>query len=68
MIINIYLLTLNLAPLVPDESIVALDINRLLILKEEWPKSFILNLIIKDIIWEILEYILINISFKKEKL
>ena len=52
-IYNIYLsiiLTLNLAPLIPDESIAALDINRLLILKEEWLKSFILNLIVKDVI------------------
>ena len=43
----------------------ASDIDRLLILKEEWPESFILNLIVKDMIWEIPEYISIDISSKK---
>jgi hypothetical protein len=68
---NIYLsiiLTLNLAPLVPDESTAVLDIDRLLIPKEEWPESFIPNLIVKDIIREIPEYILMDIPFKKGKL
>ena len=43
----------------------ALDINRLLILKEEWLKLFILNLIMKDMIREILEYISMDIPPKK---
>jgi hypothetical protein len=33
--------------------------------REEWPESFILNLIVKDIIREIPEYIPIDIPFKK---
>jgi hypothetical protein len=59
------ILTLNLAPSVPDESTAAPDINRLLLPKEEWPESFILNLIVKDIIRKIPEYIPIGIPFKK---
>ena len=67
-IYNIYLsiiLTLNLASSILNESMAALDIDRLLISKEEWSKSFILNPTIKDVIWEILEYIPMNISSKK---
>ena len=44
------ILTLNLAPSVPDESTAAPDIDKLLIPKEEWPKSFILNPTVKDVI------------------
>jgi hypothetical protein len=33
--------------------------------REEWPESFILNLIVKDIIREIPEYILMDIPSKK---
>ena len=62
------ILTLNLAPSIPDESTAAPDIDRLLIPKEEWPESFILNPTVKDIIREIPEYILMNIPFKKGKL
>jgi len=50
----------------PNKSIAILDINKLLILKEKWPKSFISNPTIKDIIQKILKYILINISPKKK--
>ena len=67
-IYNIYLsiiLTLNLASLIPNKSTAALDIDRLLISKEEWPESFILNPTVKDIIREILEYIPIDIPPKK---
>jgi hypothetical protein len=34
--------------------------------KEEWLESFILNLIVKDVIREIPEYIFMDIPFKKE--
>ena len=61
------ILTLNLAPSIPDESTAASDIDRLLIPKEEWPESFILNPTVKDIIREIPEYIPMNIPFKKGK-
>ena len=72
-LVNIYfsviylsiILTLNLAPSVPDESTAAPDIDRLLIPKEEQPESFILNPTVKDIIREILEYIPIDIPPKK---
>jgi hypothetical protein len=33
--------------------------------REEWPESFILNPTVKDIIREILEYILMDIPSKK---
>ena len=56
------------APSIPDESTAVLDINRLLLSKKEWLESFISNVIIKDMIWEILEYIPIDISFKEDKL
>ena len=57
-LINIYfsiiylsiILTLNLAPLIFNEFITTSNIDRLLISKKKWPKSFILNLTIKDII------------------
>ena len=45
--------------------IIVLDIDRLLLLKEEWLKSFISNLIIKNIIREIPEYIPMDIPSKK---
>jgi len=61
------ILTIYLAPSVPDETTAALDIDRLLIPKEEWPESFIPNPIVKDLIREILEYILIDIPSKEEK-
>ena len=54
-----------MAPSIPDESIAALDIDRLLLPKEEWPESFIPNATIKDVIREIPKYIPINIPFKK---
>ena len=38
------ILTLNLASSILDESIAAPDIDRLLILKKEWPESFILKI------------------------
>jgi hypothetical protein len=56
---------LNLAPSVPDESTAAPDIDRLLILKKEWPESFILNPTVKDIIREIPKYIPMDIPPKK---
>ena len=59
------ILTLNLAPSVPDESTAAPDIDRLLILKEEWPESFIPNPTIKDVIQKIPEYIPMDIPPKK---
>src|SRR5438876_10574930 len=62
--LSIYL-TIYIAPSIPDESTAASDIDRLLLPKEEWLESFILNLIVKDIIQEILEYIPMDISFKK---
>ena len=52
----------------PDESTAALDIDRLLLPKEEWPENFISNAIIKNIIRKIPEYIPINIFPKKEVL
>jgi len=60
----IYLI-IYIAPSVPDESTAALDIDRLFLPKEEWPESFILNITIKNIIWEIPEYIPIDIPPKK---
>jgi len=33
--------------------------------KEEWPESFIPNVIVKDVIREILKYIPMDIPFKK---
>ena len=42
-----------------------LNIDRLLLSKKEWLKSFILNVIVKDIIQEILEYIPMDIPPKK---
>jgi hypothetical protein len=59
------ILTLNLAPSVPNKSTAAPDINKLLLPKKEWPESFILNLTVKDIIRKIPEYIPIDIPFKK---
>jgi len=64
-VIYLSILTLNLAPSVPDESTAASDIDRLLILKEEWPESFIQNPTVKDIIREIPKYIPMDIPFKK---
>ena len=64
-VIYLSILTLNLAPSVPDESTAASDIDRLLIPKEEWPESFIQNPTVKDIIREILKYISMDIPFKK---
>jgi hypothetical protein len=66
--LSIYLsiyLTIYIAPSIPDESTAALDIDRLLLPKEEWPESFISNPTVKDIIREIPEYILMDIPFKK---
>ena len=60
----IYLI-IYIAPSVSDKSIAALDIDRLLLPKEEWPESFIPNVTIKNIIQEIPEYILIDIPPKK---
>jgi hypothetical protein len=59
------ILTLNLAPSVPDESTAAPNINRLLLPKEEWPESFIPNATVKDVIRKILKYIPMDIPFKK---
>ena len=58
-------LTIYIAPSVPDESTTALDIDRLLLPKEEWLESFIPNATVKDIIREILEYIPMDIPLKK---
>ena len=58
-------LTIYIASSIPNKSIAALDIDRLLLPKKEWLKSFILNIIIKDIIREILEYIPMDIPSKK---
>ena len=43
----------------------AFNIDRFLLPKEEWPKSFIPNATVKNIIRKIPEYILIDIPFKK---
>jgi len=59
------ILTLNLAPSIPNESTAAPDIDKLLLPKEEWPESFLLNATVKDVIREIPEYIPIDIPFKK---
>src|SRR5256886_16141750 len=59
------ILTFNLAPSIPDESTAAPDIDRLLLPKEEWLESFILNPTVKDIIREIPEYIPMDIPSKK---
>jgi len=61
------ILTIYLAPSVPDETTAAPDINRLLIPKEEWPESFGLNATVKDVIREIPEYIPMNIPSKEGK-
>ena len=37
------ILIIYLAPSIPDESTAALDIDRLLLPKEEWPESFVSN-------------------------
>jgi hypothetical protein len=58
-------LTIYITPSILDESIAVLDIDRFLLPKEEWLESFILNVIVKDIIREILEYIPIDIPSKK---
>ena len=58
-------LTVYIAPSIPDESTAALDIDRLLISKEEWPESFIPNPTVKDVIREIPEYIPMDIPPKK---
>src|SRR5205814_3802166 len=60
----IYLI-IYIAPSVPDESTAAPDIDRLLLPKEEWPESFILNATVKDVIREILKYIPMDIPPKK---
>jgi hypothetical protein len=61
------ILTIYLAPSVPDESTAAPDIDRLLIPKNEWPESFIPNATVKDVIREIPDYIPINIPSRKGK-
>jgi hypothetical protein len=48
--LSIYYLTIYIASSIPDESTAAPDIDRLLLPKEEWPESFILNPTVKDII------------------
>ena len=58
-------LTIYIAPSILDESIAAPDIDRLLLPKEEWPESFILNPTVKNIIREIPKYIPIDIPPKK---
>ena len=58
-------LTIYIASSIPNEFIAALNIDKLLLSKEEWLKSFILNVIIKNVIREILKYIFMNILFKK---
>jgi hypothetical protein len=60
----IYLI-IYIALFVPDESTAAPDIDRLLLSKEEWLESFILNVIIKDVIRDIPEYISMDIPSKK---
>ena len=59
------ILTIYLAPSIPDETTAAPDINRHFIPKEEWPESFVSNATVKDIIREIPEYIPMDIPFKK---
>jgi hypothetical protein len=71
LVCSIYLfiiLTIYLAPSVPDETTAAPDIDRLLLLKEEWPESFISNATVKDIIREIPEYIPMDIPSIEGKL
>ena len=51
----------------PDKTTAAPDIDRLLLPKEEWPESFGPNPTVKDLIREILDYILIDISSKEGK-
>jgi hypothetical protein len=58
-------LTIYIAPSILDKSTAAPDIDRLLLPKEEWLKSFIPNAIVKDVIREIPKYISIDIPFKK---
>jgi hypothetical protein len=48
-----------------NPSLPAPDIDRLLLPKEEWPESFILNPTVKDIIRKVPEYIPMDIPFKK---
>src|SRR6266480_3509615 len=65
--LSIYLfiyLIIYIAPFIPDESTAAPDIDRLLLPKEEWLESFILNATVKDVIREILEYIPMDIPLK----
>ena len=62
------ILTIYLAPSIPDESTAAPDIDRLLLPKEEWPESFVSNVTVKDVIREILDYIPINIPSREGKL
>ena len=69
--LSIYLfiiLTIYPAPSVPDETTAALDIDRLLLAKEEWPESFGPNPTVKDLIREIPDYILMDIPSKEGKL
>ena len=61
-------LSIYIAPSIPNKSTTILDIDRLLLSREEQPESFILNIIIKDVIREILEYISIDIPPKKRNL
>ena len=58
-------LTIYIASSIPDEFTAAPNIDRLLLPKEEWPESFILNPTVKNIIREILKYIPIDIPLKK---
>ena len=62
------ILTIYLAPSVPNETTTALDIDKLLIPREEWPESFGSNPTVKDLIREIPKYIPMNIPFKEGKL
>jgi hypothetical protein len=62
------ILTIYLAPFIPNKSTAALDIDRLLLSKEEWPESIVSNITVKDVIREILDYIPMNIPCKEGKL
>ena len=61
------ILTIYLAPSVPDKTTAALDIDRLLIPREEWPESFGPYPIVKDLIREIPDYIPMDIPSKEGK-
>jgi hypothetical protein len=61
------ILTIYLAPSIPDESTAAPDIDRLLLPKEEWPESFVSNVTVKDVIREIPDYIPMNIPSREGK-